>query len=711
MDKMSSQEGRAALGWVIKFSRCAIAMFAAGAMGSANTGFGQLTPGLAESVQVSPAVSKATIVAHEDPSKMIRAILTLPLKDPDGAADFARRVSDPSDSLYGHYLTPQEFAARYGADERDYQALKQWAIQQGLAIEEESVSRTLLTVRGTVNQFEGLFKTSINRYQKSGGEPFYSAASSFPVPSGLLGRVSGIIGLTSVVQYAPMVIKNKNHSAPHGASTETAGGTGPGGGYSAADIRTAYGIPTYLSPRKSQTVAVFEQGGFSESDIQEYQKQNHLPNIPVKVRNVNGYNGAIIDPNIELEAVLDIDMVTGINPNVAEVQVYEDGDDPFAVALLDGLSAMANDNKAKTISISYGTDESIQGATQMKAENAIFEQMAAQGQTVFVSAGDQGAYGRSGDGLNVEDPASQPYVASVGGTNLYTGPMENYLTEEVWNLLGATGGATGGGISNQWPIPSYQSRKIYEANPSFPVNGSITIPRTVMATVTGNGGSSVMRNVPDVAAIANPMSGVVIYSASNGGWVQIGGTSVGSPLWAGFVSILAGTQEILGLPHFGFIAPELYYLAFTSGSTHDITDGSNGNAAIYGIPGYNAGPGYDNCTGLGSMIGENFALESLTRPVTASGKYPSAPTGLSGVAGTKSATISWTATPGATGYLVQANRTDSNSMPNTSLSVNYVTSTHSIKLTGLVSKKTYLIEVIAINRSGANATTFYLTTR
>jgi subtilase family serine protease len=173
--------------------------------------------------------------------------------------------------------------------------------------------------------------------------------------------------------------------------SDSAGGTGPGGAYSAADLRTAYSIPMHLSPDKTETVAVFEQGGFDLNDIKKYENENNLPGVPVKVRNVNGYQGAINDPAVELEAVLDVDMVIGINPAVKEVEVYEDGDDPFEVALLDALAAIANDNTAQTISISYGTDELIQGSTQIAAEGILFQQLAAQGQTVLVSAGDQGA--------------------------------------------------------------------------------------------------------------------------------------------------------------------------------------------------------------------------------------------------------------------------------------------------------------------------------
>ena len=189
---------------------------------------------------------------------------------------------------------------------------------------------------------------------------------------------------------------------------------------------------------------MFEQGGFDPNDVQQYLATNKLPSVPVKARNVNGYGGGVNDPGVELEAVLDIDMVIGINPAVKEVLVYEDGDDPFGVALIDALTDVAGDNLAQTLSISYGTDEAIQGNAQIAAENQVLVQLAAQGQTVLVSSGDNGAYGRSGNGLNASDPGAQPFVTSVGGTTLFTGPNESYIVEEVWNLLLSSLGATGG---------------------------------------------------------------------------------------------------------------------------------------------------------------------------------------------------------------------------------------------------------------------------
>ena len=665
---------------------------------------------LAENIKVNSdlpaALAKSATLSHVEPSKVINMVFVLGLKDPNGAAEFARRVSTPDDSLYGKFLTPEQFGAAYGPSDTDYEAVKAWVTENGLSLNETNRSHTTLSVRGTAAQFEKLFGTSIDNYRGPDGRTFFSAATAPIIPAEIGTRISGAIGLSNYAGFVPMVVRKPADTTvtQKGIRTDSAGGSGPGGAYSASDLRTAYSIPAHLSPQKTETVALFEQGGFAQSDIKKYETQNGLPDVTVTVHRVNGYGGGIDNPNVELEAVLDIDMLIGINPNIHEVQVYEDGDDPFGVALLDALTAMANDNAAQTISISYGTDEAIQGTTQMAAEGVLFQQLAAQGQTVFVSAGDQGAYGRSGNGLNVSDPGSQPYVTSVGGTTLYTGPGASYITEETWNLLASGFGATGGGASTYWTIPEWQVRTLYPHGPGL-VSQTVAVPDTV---ATKNGGSDTMRNIPDVAAVANPLTGVSVYSAINGGWQQVGGTSASAPIWAGYLSIIDASRQIVGLGRFGFLNPDLYFLAYTAPGLIDVKDGSNGDVTLYGIPGYNAGPGYDDCTGWGSMLGETFAVSSLTRHLVTTGLLPNTPRGFGGTAAKTTANLSWTKTPRAKGYIIQAQRTDTGSL------TNYIASGTHVELTDLAPKTTYLLGLIAVNAYGANlvpGTPLYITTQ
>jgi subtilase family serine protease len=638
----------------------------------------------ASTIELSPLVAESSFLSAADPAKEISVVLALPLGDSQGAADFARRVSDPKDQLFRHFITPEEFAARFGANQADYAALKEWVTANGLQISQESVARSLLTVRGTVAQFQDLFRTQLNSYRSPDGREFYSAGIEPTIPNTISSKVEGVIGLTESRQFAPLAKVYKRFGEEPltpAVRTETAGGTGPGGAYAASDLRAAYFIPAF-GGATPQTVAVFEQGGFHQSDVDQYLDRMHLPNRPVTFVGVNGYDGSVNYDLVELEAVLDIDMVIGINPNVKEVLVYEDGKDSFQVALLDALEQVAKDNKAQNLSISYGQDERQQGKSAIKAENTALIQLASQGITVLVSAGDDGAYGRSGTAfipahLEAPDPGSQPYVTSVGGTTLFTFANEAYLQEEVWNDLGFSDGATGGGVSSYWPIPTWQS-------PSL---------------VTGNGGSPTKRNVPDVAAVGNPLTGVAVYSKINGGWIQTGGTSVSAPIWAGYISILNAGLQYSGVgAGVGFFNPTWYGLSVRYGNPLDVVDGTNGNAQIFGTAGYPAGPGYDNCTGLGSLWGGGFAFILLTNG-SQQGTPPGLVNDLSSETTESSVRFFWKHTSGATAYVVNV-ILYINDYPTIGQQT-YFTKGETLEVKGLRPKTIYEADVATVNASGS----------
>jgi subtilase family serine protease len=616
----------------------------------------------------------AVALGATDPTREITLALHLPSRNEAGLQTFLAHVTKPGDPLYRKYLTPEQFAARFGADERDYDAVVAWAKDNGLTVGEHFAARTVIPVSGTVDAMSHAFGTSFNDYRAKSGNTFYAATSAAHLPEAIASRVHGVIGLNAQTQFAPMLKILPSGVHPMGL------GNGPGGAYSALDLRRLYSVPKQ-SFGPAQTVAVFEQGGFTASDVTTYLVRNKLPMVPVNVRPVDGYDGSVNSSQVEAEAVLDIDMAIGINPKLSQVQVYEQGTSAFPVALLDSLAAMASDNTAKVISISYGTDEVIQGTDAINAENGVLEELTGQGQTVFASAGDQGAYGRSDNGeLNVADPSSQPFITAVGGTTLFAGHGTTYLAEEVWNDLGAGYGATGGGVSTVWPIPFYQT----------PGGYSVTV---------GNGGSSTMRNVPDVAAVANPLTGVSVYSAINGGWIIIGGTSVSSPIWGGFFSLVNGISQGLGSGVYGYANPAFYYISALGGGLvytmfNDVTDGTNGILSHFEPPGFSAGAGYDNTTGWGTLLGSAL-LTDLVVP-TGGSAPPPAPTIKGDTAKATSITLTWSASKGATGYLVQGTNDDTGE-PTPQVLLNkkaYV-------LGGLAPSSTYYITVTAISPGGS----------
>jgi kumamolisin len=623
-----------------------------------------------------PAAQAAVLLGATEAGKSITLALTLPSRDPEGAKAFADHVATPGDPLYRQFLTPAEYAARFGANPADYAAAVAWAKSEGLSVGEHYAAGTVLPVTGPASKLQSLFAVTFKNYRDAAsGRVFYAADGEATLPSALTAKVDGVLGLSSASHFLPFVKRT-----PAGARPMA--GSGPGGTYLAYDLRTAYNIYPQDSSAPKQTVAVFEQGGFDPNDVAKYLARNSLPSVPVQARSVDGYGTAIDNADVELEAVLDIDMLIGINPALAKVIVYEDGVDSFQVALLDSLSAMANDNTVKTISISYGQDEGLQGSAAIKAENTVLTQMTAQGQAVFVSSGDSGAYGDSPPSLNVSDPASQPYVTGVGGTSLTTGTHHGYDGEVVWNDFAEGYGATGGGVSGVWKIPAYQ---IYLGH----------------SLALHNGGSSKYRNVPDVSAVGDPLTGVAVYSKLNGGWLSVGGTSVSAPIWAGFYSLANAASESLGFGSIGFADPILYAIDEPITSTvfylpfNDITQGDNGYTAA-GLPaGFTAGQYYDNTTGLGSPKGGQTEVDLAVLPALAGTNPPPPPKGLSAALTPTTAALKWTGDKADNGYLVFVANYYTGQTVDVSIQKKL-----SLSVSGLAPGGTYVYSVSAITSGG-----------
>jgi subtilase family serine protease len=596
-------------------------------------------------VELSPLVEKSTLVAPLDGSQEISVLLALPSSDPTGLAAFIKHVSTPSDPLFHQYLSPEQFAQKFGGNAADYTALKIWAAANGLTVSQESIGRTNLTVRGKVSQLQTIFKTRLNTYRTPNGETFYSASVKPVVPAEISSKISGVLGLTESKQLTPLAkiakTVGENPEITDGKMRADSGGTGAGGTYAAKDLRTVYSIPDFGKYSSKIVMAVFEQGYYHPADTEKYFTANHLPDVKQTPISVNK-SPVVDEPAIEVEACLDIDMIVGMNPNVSEVLVYIDDYhyDAFNVAIVDAISQIASDAKAQIVSISYGQDEGLQGNATLDAENTALQQCAAEGITVFASSGDNGAYG---DGYNfpynVSDPASQPMVTGVGGTTLFTGPGQLWESETAWDELTDNYGATGGGISTYWSLPDFQNTT---------VGGTFY--------VTANGGSATYRNVPDVAAVGDPLTGVGVYVKDQGGWLQIGGTSVSSPIWAGYLSTIEAAYSYFKLGNIGYFNPLLYAVGtsdFGVGTPdaylNDIIQGQNGEVGS-SYPGYFNNFGYSNTTGNGTLWGGLAAqlMIGLRQP----GSRPGATYDFKVKVTGTTADFSWYRSQGAVGYVI-----------------------------------------------------------
>ena len=504
---------------------------------------------------------------------------TLPLRDPAGLDRFLARVADPADALYGHFLTPAEFAARFGPTQASYDAVAAWAQSQGLHITGRHSNRLLLDAAGPASAAEAAFRVHFYQYRAADGRLFRAPDADPSVPASLTGHVSGVVGLSTGSVRRPY--KRRRPGTVH---AEVTGGTGPLGGLAPVDIKTAYNLRGTSLTGSGQTLAVFELDGYRTSDIRVYESKFGLPTMPLQNILVGGASGTA-GTNID-EVTLDIELQNALAPGAAKMLVYETTNTDSGV--LGGYSRIAEDNLAKQISTSWGLDEPESTTSFMQSENTIFRQMAAQGQTMYAAAGDNGAYdsGQVSDGTTVDDPASQPYVCGVGGTSLSTRTVGGaYLSETTWNAGSATDGASGGGFSSLWAIPTWQQ-------------GAVT---------SSVGGSQTRRNVPDVSLNADPNTGYAIYVS--GAWTVYGGCSAAAPLWAGFTALVNQQRAALGMAPLGQASPALYPLLKTAAYTSDFHDIADGSTNLF----YPAVTGYDDATGLGTFNGANL-LASLSTP-------------------------------------------------------------------------------------------------
>ncbi|MGY4644791.1 S53 family peptidase [Cellulomonas sp. URHB0016] len=454
-----------------------------------------------------------------------------------------RRAPLPAvESLPGP-LGSDSMADRFGAAPEDVAAVTQALEASGLRVDSVSVASRTLRVTGTVDVLSGFFGTRLYRSTVAGQEGTYRTRhGELSVPADLHGLVVAVLGLDDRPQAFP-----RSERAARAATS-----------YTAPELAELYGMPD--SDGAGQTIAIIELGGgFARSDLNHYFAGLGLRTPTVTAVGIDGATNAPgQDPASDGEVLLDIEVAGGIAPGAHQVVYFAPNTD---AGFLDAVTAATHATPTPVaISISWGQSEDQWTAQARTAMDDAFADAAAAGITVTCAAGDSG----SGDtdpagGDHVDFPASSPHVLGCGGTTLRATDGK-VVSETVWS----SGGATGGGVSDVFPLPSWQARAGVPARP--------------------RGG----RGVPDVAAVADPDTGYAVYI--DGSPAVYGGTSAVAPLWAGLVARVA---HLAGGPP-GFVQPALYAGAVAgeaSAALRDITRGSNGA--------FRAGPGWDACTGLG----------------------------------------------------------------------------------------------------------------
>ncbi len=467
-----------------------------------------------------------------------------PLPAPDGSAEWSGPL--------GHrkYLSPRDFGPRYGATEADLDAVREFAGRKGLSVRESHGPRRTVRLAGTLGDLGDAFGVKLYRYVGPSGS-YRGREGPVRVPATLGERVVGVFGLDN----RPI---GRSH-VRQGSSRATA--------YTALQVGAAYLFPAGATGA-GECIGLLELGGgFHSADLERYfHGLSMAPPAPVVVGVDGATNSPTGNPNgADAEVELDIELSGALAPG-ARIAVY------FAPnteqGFVDAMTTAMHDttNRPTAVSVSWGSPEESWTAQARSALESAAQDGAALGVTLLAAAGDQGAAdGEPAGTRTVDFPAASPYVVGCGGTRL-TLSGTRLVSEVVWNDLAQGEGATGGGVSELFARPAYQSSSDVPPAP--------------------NGFAG--RGVPDVAADADPETGYsVVVDASS---LVLGGTSAAAPLWAALVARLA---QALGKP-LGYAQPLLYSPAEAQ-TFRDIVSGGNG--------GYSAGPGWDACTGLGTPRG------------------------------------------------------------------------------------------------------------
>ncbi|MGD0705928.1 MAG: S53 family peptidase [Trebonia sp.] len=595
---------------------------------------------------------------------------------------------------YGKFLAKGQFDTRYAPTAATRDAVTAYLRGEGLAVSSTD-SPFLIRATGSSAKITAAFHTGLSNFVDPRGTHYYSNSASVRLPASVASAVEGVVGLTNTERLQASAIRpatgtaakassNSRAAAKSGSSSASCEtgyvttaelfdlvsngtnfpygyGGGPGcSGLTPSQTNSMYGAP-FASPRTEGagvTAAVFELSAYQQSDIgtwaHYFYGRNYNP--PLTDVTVDGGPLAPVCPagdtcppeyegysgDIEVDA--DIEMSLAVAPDVKHLIVYNAPNDYTGQTELDEYTTIANQDVASTISSSWGECENDAGASYAQAENTVFEQIAAQGQSLFSSSGDTGAFGciRS-DGttvLNVNDPASQPWVTSVGGTSFEgDNPGTNSHPgtpakgdETVWNVDNlcsdqapaadndnqggffwcAETGAGGGGSSQFWGRPFYQHGPGVTSKYTTHSGESVSNGETACTLATAG---TPCRETPDISANADPYTGYAEYCTGSAstpysycatfsagepapGWFGIGGTSLSSPLWA---ALIADRDSFTG-HRSGNINPLLYtWFQIAPGAYfNDITGNGRLQQAATNNGLYPTTPGYDEATGIGS---------------------------------------------------------------------------------------------------------------
>jgi subtilase family serine protease len=575
-----------------------------------------------------------------EPQQRLSMAVTMSLHNRAELNGLLADQQDPTSPDYHRWLTPEQFAARFGPSVSEVEEVENWLVAQGFKVTRSSPEQRVIKFIGTVGQAKQAFNVSLKTFAGA-----YANVNDPEIPARFAGVISYIHGLDNMHATTPTLRPapfEQWRPAPDGTAVNSASSpqelqqlaellpdsvassdatdtepiTGPddwlpqvivnhqGPSFGPADLQAFYNEKPLLGARingaSAGCIGIVGDSDYMAGALASFNRRFHLPAASITTVQADssdpGFNSD------ESEALIDLEWSHAVAPN-APITFY------VGVALEDAIGAAVSDPaRCGVISISFGyCGEPV--SFYQNTLDPMFAQAASQGQSVMVAAGDDGAAGLVyspaaggcvvGDSRGVSELAADPNVTAVGGTSFAPtynskGMDVGQVSEGVWNDPEdgkSTGGATGGGASAIFPKPAYQTGE------GVPADGT--------------------RDVPDVSMVASPYFPGVFTAMDNScftgshsckgegpvAYYQFGGTSLATPLWAGITRLIAQAAQ---QPYLGNLNPTIYSLANAGLAESGFRDIVRANNDFNFVTGYNAGPGYDQCTGWGTVDIANF---------------------------------------------------------------------------------------------------------
>ena len=628
---------------------------------------------------VTPGASPGTGTYRS--SRMTIEVALQP-RDPAGLSALLSAQYRQGSAGYHQWLGKGQFVARFAPAAATTAAVAGYLAGRGLTVQ-RSGSPFLVRASGSSRLVSAAFRTTLRTYRTGQGAAYFANATAVQTPAALAPDVLGVLGLSDTLTMHSAAIAVGSKPRPGSPATAPAAspascqspyptvpllvqgvlsgissslvprgyGGGPGcSGLTPAQVNSIYSAPA-AGPRAKGagvTMALFELSAYQQSDVDTWAHEFYGPQYTPPLTDINVDGGPLTPacpagdacvPGSEayfydIEPAGDIEMQLAIAPDVRRIEVYNAPEDALGITELDEYDQIAADDTASVVSTSWGLCEDDAGPAYEQAQNVIFEQMAAQGQSVFAAAGDTGPYGcirndgPAADGVNVWDPAGQPWVTAVGGTSLGNfNPMASQKPayspqESVWNVDGLCNSSANEGspLGQDPPISGYDwcfvtlaggggSSAVF-GRPAYQFGRGVNNPYTTTGCALASAGKP-CREIPDVSADADeftpyaeyctaPAGTAVSYCGGftaqpDPGWIGFAGTSAASPLWSG----IAADRDSWQGARSGNLNPLLYLLDNLAPQIyfHDIT-GAGPATSNNGL--FPAVPGYDEATGLGT---------------------------------------------------------------------------------------------------------------